>query len=144
MKMPTTVRYATRLMIQLSRHDVPVSRQELARLEGLTEPYIYKIFHQLKATGFVDARPGRSGGYFLARPSQSISVADIYEALEGPLHLIPCDPQECQRKSDCSTTDFWNSVSAALHNAMAARTIADLAADTQKLREPRPQSTNRN
>ena len=131
-------------MIQLSRSDVPVSRQELALLEGLTEPYIYKIFRQLKAAGFVDARLGRTGGYFLARPPQSISVADLYEALEGPLHLIPCEQQECQRRSDCSTTDFWSSVSAALHDAMAARTIADLAADTQKLRESSPQFTNRN
>jgi Rrf2 family protein len=144
MRIPTTVRYATRLLVQLSRHDGLVSREELAQLEDLSKPYIYKIFHQLKAAGIVDGRQGRSGGYFLAKPAESISVADVYQALEGALQLSPCGDKECERKQDCPTTDFWRSVSATLHNEMAAKMIADLAADVVQLPEPKTQSKHKN
>jgi Rrf2 family protein len=124
----TQVRYGVRILVRIAREGRSLNREEIAEMEGLTKPYIFKIVSKLKAAGLVDSARGRGGGYFLTTPPEAISLGDIYEILEGPLRLAPCESPPCDQRSGCSMTETWGQISAVLGNEMSKHTIAELAA----------------
>jgi Rrf2 family protein len=71
--------------------------REIARLHGITETYLSKIFAKLRKAGIVRSIAGVKGGYELARRAENISFWDIIEAIEGPSHLFRC--AEIRKKS---------------------------------------------
>lgn len=64
--------------------------REIAKLHGITETYLSKIFAKLGKAGIVRSVPGVKGGYELAKNAADISFWDIVEAIEGPSHLFHC------------------------------------------------------
>ena len=53
-------------------------------------PTVSKLAKELSKAGLVISHRGRNGGYGLARPAEAISIAEIVEALEGPIALTEC------------------------------------------------------
>ena len=64
--------------------------REIAKLHGLTETYLSKIFAKLRKAGLVHSVGGVKGGYTLAKSAEEISFWDIIAAIEGPSHLFRC------------------------------------------------------
>jgi Rrf2 family protein len=64
--------------------------REIAKLHGITETYLSKIFAKLRKAGIVRAIAGVKGGYELAKRAEDVSFWDIIEAIEGASHLFRC------------------------------------------------------
>jgi len=79
--------YALRALIELAgREDgVPVSAEELGRLQGIPHGFLQAILADLRRAGVVVSQRGQSGGWRLNRDPEDVSVADVIRAVDGPL-----------------------------------------------------------
>lgn len=84
--------YGIVLLTQLARRrsPAPFTARDLAENAGLSLPMVSKILKRLARAGILTSFRGVRGGYDLARSADDISVADIVDALEGPIGLMPC------------------------------------------------------
>ena len=83
----------------------------------------------LAAAGLVSATRGKAGGYGLMRDPSSISVAEIIEALEGPIALTACvetSVDSCAARYSCFLGGNWERVNIAIADALGSVTLADL------------------
>jgi Rrf2 family protein len=81
------VEYACLAIIGLSRHhlsEAPVRVGAIARDYQIPENYLVQILLQLKAAGLVESTRGAAGGYRLARPADTITLVQVFQAIEGP------------------------------------------------------------
>ena len=106
-----------------------LSAGEVAAESGLPAPTVQKLVSRLTAGGLLRSVRGAHGGFHLARPAVAISVADIVEAVEGPIALTACVEQgrhDCSFEDACSMRPYWPAVNAALRGALASVSLADL------------------
>jgi len=113
--------YAIVLLAHLARSDRTLTAQELATRSHVPLPTVSKLCKELSRAGLVVSHRGRHGGYSLARGADSISVAEIVEALEGPISLTECgspagDP--CGIEASCLAKASWDPVSRAIQGAL--------------------------
>ena len=142
MKLSTKGRYATRIMVCLAtRHlathgrPTPVRKRQIAESEGISQDYIEQLLVKLKAAGLVASHRGTKGGFSLARDPVAITVAQVVEAMEGPIALAPCTESACARASECVARRVWQEASQALNKVLTATTIAHMAQQVEKLRQ---------
>jgi Rrf2 family protein len=79
--------YALRALIELAgREDgAPVSAEELGRLQDIPHGFLQAILADLRRAGVVMSQRGQSGGWRMARDPESVTVADVIRAVDGPL-----------------------------------------------------------
>ncbi|CUR54824.1 Transcriptional regulator, BadM/Rrf2 family [metagenome] len=79
--------YALRALIEMAgRTDgIPVSAEELGRLQGIPHGFLQAILADLRRAGVVVSQRGQSGGWRLNRDPDDVSVADVIRAVDGPL-----------------------------------------------------------
>ena len=121
--------YAIVLLAHLSRSDHTLTAQELASRSLVPLPTVSKLCKELSKAGLVVSHRGRKGGYGLARPADRITVAEIVEALEGPIALTECSQgiQACELESTCVARAGWDPVSRAIHGALSNLPLSTLA-----------------
>ncbi len=129
MKMSTKGRYATRIMVYLALNSAnrPARKREIAESEGIPADYVEQILSKLRTTGLVKSRRGARGGFQLGRDPSDITVADVVASTEGPLSLVACIDEGCDRIGGCVARSVWLEASNALEAVLATRTIASLA-----------------
>lgn len=96
--------------------------RDLAAEEGLPAPMASKILKLLGRHGLLLSHRGAAGGYSLARPAHSISVAEIITALEGPIALTEClggAARSCALSASCPTRPNWARINDAIAGALA-------------------------
>jgi Rrf2 family protein len=117
-------------MVYLAARDDerPVPLPEIAAGEGIPGPFLERILARLREGGLVKATRGVTGGYQLARDSAGIAVGDIVTALEGPLSLVGCVPDEeaCARAESCASRVVWRRLDSAISGALNGITLEDL------------------
>ena len=115
------------------------SAREIAECYDIPLELLAKVLQQLTHRGLLVSHMGIRGGYHLARPTTAISVADIIEAIDGPLAITACGPadERCEQFSKCDVRDPLWRVREKILTALGECTIAELAADAQ----PVPEST---
>jgi FeS assembly SUF system regulator len=121
--------YATVVMTCIAAHPRDVlSTAEIAEEAHLELPTVSKLLKSLGHAGLVDSFRGVNGGYRLARPAQQISLADIVEAIEGPLGMTECTLSEgqCERQAQCGVRGSWQRINHVLDNALRAMSLADM------------------
>jgi Rrf2 family protein len=122
--------YGVRAMVYLATRDdeQPVPLSAIAASEGIPTAFLERILAGLRNGGLVLTARGVTGGYRLARPAFEISVADVVEALEGPLSLVGClpDDQGCERAGGCASRQVWRRLDDAISGALSAITLEDL------------------
>jgi len=122
--------YGLRAMVYLAARgdEHPVPLPEIAAGEGIPAPFLERILARLREGGLVKATRGVSGGYQLARESAGIAVGDIVTALEGPLSLVGCVPDEeaCARADSCASRVVWRRLDKAISGALNGITLEDL------------------
>ena len=95
---------------------------------GLPVPTVQKLVSKLSAAGLLRSVRGAGGGLQLARPAAAITLADIIEAVEGPIALAACsDNEDCGAHQDCRVRPHWPVVNAALRGALAGIPLTQLA-----------------
>jgi FeS assembly SUF system regulator len=99
-----------------------VSAGQLAEETGLPVPTVQKLVSRLTAGGLLRSSRGVGGGLKLARPAAAITLADIVEAVEGPIALTACvehGRHDCTLESACMVRPHWPVVNEALRGALA-------------------------
>ncbi len=119
---------AARLATGEGRHRWRSSAQ-IARATGIPEPTVGKVLRRLARAGLVEGRRGPAGGYRLARPAEQVSVAELLEALEGPLAVTDCAPgaaRRCTIAPRCETRAGWSRIHEAVAEALRAVSLQEM------------------
>lgn len=86
MRLSARVDYALRAAAELAvAGSHPVTAVQLAEAQQIPPKFLENILGQLRRSGLVRSQRGPEGGYWLARPVERISLADIIRAIDGPL-----------------------------------------------------------
>lgn len=133
LKMGKLTDYATVIMSYLALHPGSVhAASELAGVVGIGAPTALKVLKTLARAGLLQSQRGTKGGYQLTRPAAQITMADILQAMEGPIGLTECgsqaQPGACDRESRCTVRTNWQRISQAVGDALAGVTLAEMVA----------------
>src|ERR687892_1707064 len=86
MRVSAKVDYALRAAAELAAaSDGPVKGEQIASAQGIPLKFLENILLELRHAGLVQSQRGAEGGYWLARPAASITLADVIRAVEGPV-----------------------------------------------------------
>lgn len=131
MKLSTRARYALRLSLELARagDGVTLSLGEIARRTDISRRYLDQLAFALKGAGLLSARPGRGGGYMLARPAQTIRLGDVVEASLGPVNVVDCaeQPLTCTKADHCECRVIYRLINQSITRILGAYSLEDLA-----------------
>jgi len=132
MRLSSMAAYAVVTMCAASRHcgTARVSATDLAEETGLPAPTVQKLVSLLSRAGLLRAVRGAGGGLKLARPAAAISLADIVEAVEGPIALTTCvehGRHDCALEACCNVRPHWGVVNETLRGALAGVPLTQLA-----------------
>jgi FeS assembly SUF system regulator len=103
---------------------------EIASASHIALPMASKILKALTRAGLLSSYRGAKGGYGLARPAESITIAQVIVALEGPIALTSCvehGPGGCNIESLCPARANWQRINDAISNALEEITVAEMA-----------------
>ena len=132
MRLSSMADYAVVTMSAAARHcgSARVSAAQLAAETGLPVPTVQKVVSILTAAGLLRSSRGVGGGLKLARPAAAISLADIVEAVEGPIALTSCvdnGKHDCALEGSCTVRPHWSVVNTAMRGALADVPLTRLA-----------------
>lgn len=140
MKLTTQIRYGTRALfyIAFQKGGAQTQTKEISEKEGIPPRYMEQIFQKFKKAGLVGSVRGPSGGYYLLKSPEDISVGDIVRAIiGGDLELVPCNGKRsknpCKRKEKCVTTDIWKSASRLVMDYFNSVTLKDMCEKAKKM-----------
>jgi FeS assembly SUF system regulator len=123
--------YAVVLMTAAARRPAGarLSATELANETRVPLPTAQKLMGQLAACGLLRSVRGASGGFSLARAAQEISLADIVEAVEGPIAMTVCSEgrNDCALDAHCRVKPHMGLVGDAVRGALGAVSLTELA-----------------
>lgn len=132
MRLSAQADYAVVMLSAAARHCGGVARLNatvLADETGLPLPTVQKLVSRLSAAGLIESARGTGGGFRLARPPAAISLADIIEAIEGPIAMTACvdaGKHDCGIEGNCRVKPHWNAVNGAVRGALAGISLTDL------------------
>jgi Rrf2 family protein len=113
--------------------DTTCTKNDIAAHEGLTPGYVQQLMGTLQTAGLVTSVRGKQGGFRLARPPESITVAEALRATEGEIRLAPChDGENCERIPICPTRPVWVGAAKLLGEFFNQVTIARLADESTR------------
>jgi len=101
---------ALKHLAQKSSGAPSTSAREIAEKYDIPIELLAKVLQRLVRTGLLVSTQGTRGGYTLSRPSTTISVADVIQAIDGPVTVTACSTQknDCEQYSKCSIRDpLW-------------------------------------
>lgn len=109
----------------------PIKGERLAEAQDIPLQFLEHILLDLKHQGIVRARRGAKGGYWLAKPADEVSIADIVRAVEGPIaHVQSTPPEAIEYRGNAEPLQrVWIAVRASLRTVLENVTLADLVAD---------------
>lgn len=104
------------------------STDVIANALSLSVPTVRKVLKILVDTGLVQARRGAHGGYRLTRSPDQITLLNVVEAFEGPLHLTECSVSEteCDITNNCSLSENWGGINQIVAQLLAAISLSDI------------------
>ncbi|MCF7848255.1 MAG: Rrf2 family transcriptional regulator [Kiritimatiellales bacterium] len=131
MKLSTKGRYATRILLCISRlqGDNPVPKKKIAEQEGISTDYIEQIIVPLKNAGLVNSVRGLRGGFRLAKDPANITIYDVLSASEGDINLVGCLAEGCSRSDECVVQRVWQGASDQLKDYFSQITLKELHDD---------------
>lgn len=105
------------------------SLHEVGGEQSIPESFLAKIFQNLARAGLVISRRGARGGFVLARPAEDISIADVLEAIDGPVALNICvlQPEACENCSRCGVHHVWVHAQERMMEVLREASLADVA-----------------
>jgi FeS assembly SUF system regulator len=132
MRLSNMADYAVVVMSAASRHcgGLRTSATELASETGIALPTVQKLVSILSKGGLLRSVRGAGGGIQLARPAAAITLADIIEAVEGPIAMTSCINAatcNCVIEPDCSIKPHWAIVNNAVRSALSDVSLSSLS-----------------
>lgn len=126
------------LDLALQNGAVPVQSKAIARRQAIPLRFLEQVLHGMKKAGIVDSMRGASGGYTLNRKPADVSLAEIVEALDGPLSPGTSRGSAARRlrgqlKPDALLANVWERVHQAELGVLGTVTLKELAERQQQL-----------
>lgn len=108
------------------------SATDLAKLTHIPPPTVSKILGALARGGLLQSHRGLNGGFSLARAPQDVSVADVVNAVEGPIAVTHCldhgqGDGGCDILATCRMAGYWQRINTAIDGALKDITFAELS-----------------
>ena len=106
-----------------------LNASEAAEETELPQPIVSKILKLLAKRELLISHRGAKGGYRLARTAERISVAEVIEAVEGPIAITECvddTPGECTQEPICPVRSNWQRINEAVRQALAEITVDEM------------------
>jgi FeS assembly SUF system regulator len=131
MRISSLADYAVVMMAACARH-CGGSRTNAASLSeetGIPLPTVQKLVSKLSHAGLLRSVRGAGGGFKLARPAAAVSLADIIEAVEGPIAMTSCvdtGKHDCVLEGSCKVQPHWAMVNGAVRGALAGINLTSL------------------
>ncbi len=122
--------YAVRAALELAAAGgASLSADAIAARQGIPQPFLQKILHELQTACVVVSQRGREGGHRLARPAGEITLADVLRAVEGPLADVRgIAPEDTSYAGPAvRLQDVWIALRANVRAVLEEVTLADLA-----------------
>lgn len=123
--------YAVVVMSAAARAPDPrLSAGSVAAATGLPVPTVAKLMGSLTKAGLLASSRGPSGGFRLARAPAAITLADVVEAIDGPIALTSCAhdaASDCAIEGACAVRPHMSVVTRTVRDALRAVTLAELA-----------------
>jgi Rrf2 family protein len=124
--------YAVRALVELAALGVseesPAKTEVIARAQEIPPRFLENILGELRVHGMVQSKRGSEGGYWLARSSDDITLADVIRAVEGPLATVrgeAADEVE-YRGGSAPLREVWLALRANIRQVLEAVTLADV------------------
>src|SRR5690606_24427205 len=122
--------YAVVLMCEMSHTDDRLSAQDLSAATSIPAPTVAKILNALGRAELLKSHRGLKGGFALARGADEITVADIIEAIDGPISLTHCadtGTSDCCFDDICQMRPRWQVINSAVKSALADVKLSAIA-----------------
>jgi len=129
MRLSTKGRYAVTAMLDLALHvgKEPVTLADISVDEGISLSYLEQLFAALRSKQLVRGVRGPGGGYYLGRPSDEISIADIICAVDEWVEFTHSNGREdCRDGNRYLTHTLWDQLSDEVFSFLDAISLADL------------------
>ncbi|HEY2960705.1 MAG TPA: Rrf2 family transcriptional regulator [Actinomycetota bacterium] len=133
MRVSAKADYAVRAAVELAAAGPgPVKGERIAEAQGIPPKFLENILAELRHAGFVQSQRGAEGGYWLARPAEEVTVADIIRVVDGPLaNVRGARPEAVHYPGPAShLLEVWIAVRVSLRSVLERVTLADLVAGT--------------
>jgi Rrf2 family iron-sulfur cluster assembly transcriptional regulator len=137
MRLTTKGRFAVTAMMDLALRgdDGPVALASVSERQKISLSYLEQLFGKLRRYSLVDSVRGPGGGYCIARPLDTVTVADIVRAVDEPLDATQCGGREnCLDDHRCMTHDLWAALNAKMYDYLSSVTLAGLV-ERQRAKE---------
>lgn len=129
MKLTTKGRFAVTAMIDLAmrQSEGPVTLAGISERQKISLSYLEQLFGKLRRHALVSSVRGPGGGYRMAKPLETVSVADIIHAVDEPLDATQCGGKaNCHDDQPCMTHNLWTTLNKHMLNYLRSVTLADL------------------
>jgi Rrf2 family protein len=117
--------------LAMNAKETPIQARAIARRQGIPVRFLEQVLNAMKKAGLVESLRGSQGGYMLQKAPSTLSVADILEALDGPVfHRAFENSTGLDRylsKQELLLGQVWKQVTQAEHDVLQRITINDLA-----------------
>ena len=122
--------YGTIIIYFIAELGSPVSAAQVARATDINLPTVRKVMKMLLSARLLDSMRGVSGGYILASPPEEISLADVIEAIDGPIAITDCagHVKSCEHADRCTARPHWLRVSDVIKTALSTKRLKDVNA----------------
>ena len=139
MRLSSLADYAVVMMAAAARHaaGAKLSATILSAETGVPLPTAQKLMGKLAAAGLLESARGAAGGFTLARDAAAINLAEIVEAVEGPIALTSCvdeSKHDCALERACKVRPHWGVVNDAVRGAFAEVSLASLSSSSPAVR----------
>jgi Rrf2 family protein len=125
--------YALMAMRHLAIHSDAgsASAREIAEQYDIPVELLAKVLQRLTRTGLLSSHQGTRGGYVLGRPAARISVADVLQAIDGPVSVTACtsSADSCDQYEKCNIRDPLWRIKDRILSALADCSVQELATD---------------
>ena len=131
MRLTTKGRFAVTAMVDLAMRGgtSPVTLASISERQKISLSYLEQLFGKLRRHNIVESVRGPGGGYYLARPSSQISIADVIVAVDEPLDATKCGGMaNCHDDRQCVTHDLWTGLNESIYaylNAVSLKQVVD-------------------
>jgi Rrf2 family protein len=118
--------------LAINARETPIQSRAIARRQGIPVRFLEQVLHALKKAGLVESHRGAQGGYLLSHEPAAMSIASIFEALEGPVFHRSFIGRETRdrraTKPELLLGDLWEQVQQAERKVLEGITVEQLAA----------------
>ncbi|MEU9554135.1 RrF2 family transcriptional regulator [Streptomyces fumanus] len=132
MRISARADYAVRAALQLaaSGHDGPVKAEAIAEAQDIPHKFLEGILNDMRRGGLVVSQRGGNGGYRLARPAESVSIADVIRVVDGPLVSVRGvrPPELSYAGPAASLLPLWIALRSNVREILEGVSLADVAA----------------